>query len=233
MSRHERRAAVLRLLLLAAALGGLFVAVALSFGLSSDGVRDALDGLGWLGPPVFVVVSGALTVAMFPGPLLAGACGLLFGTAVGTPTAIAAATVGACAAFLIARRFGAGAVDTLSGHRLGVVQDWIASRGFLAVLYARILPMTPFTVVNYAGGLTRVRLATFAGATALGCAPRAFASVALGGNLSHLDSPQALVAFGVLVAMGVGGIVVAARDVRRSGPGTATSFPDDRSAARP
>src|SRR6185436_6098161 len=124
--RPERRRALLRLAALAAVLAGLFAAVALTLGLSSDRVRDALDGLGWLGPLAFVAVSAALTVALFPGPLLAGACGLLFGTAVGTPTAIVAATVGASAAFLVSRRFGARAVDELSGHRVRVVQDWIA-----------------------------------------------------------------------------------------------------------
>lgn len=204
-------------------------------------MRDALDGLGWLGPLAFVAVSAGLTVALFPGPLLAGACGLLFGTAVGTPTAIVSATVGACAAFLVARRFGARAVDDLSGQRVRVVQDWIAQRGFLAVLYSRILPAMPFNVVNYAAGLTRVRLAAFAGATAIGCAPRAFAYVALGGNLSNLSSPQALAAFAVLVLMGVGGMVVAARDAnvrgrwraRRAGSAAARSSPDGRSADRP
>jgi len=193
-------------------LGALFATVALTLGLSSDRLRDALDGLGWLGPLAFVAVSAALTVALFPGPLLAGACGLLFGTAVGTPTAIVAATVGASAAFLVSRRFGARAVDELSGHRVRVVQDWIAQRGFLAVLYARILPAMPFNIVNYAAGLTRVRLVAFAAATAIGCAPRAFAWVALGGNLSNLRSPEAIAAFAVLVAMGLGGLIVAARD---------------------
>lgn len=244
MSRRERRVAILRLAALAAFAGGLFAAVALTGGLSSDRVRNALDGAGWVGPLAFVFVSAALTVALFPGPLLAGASGLLFGTAVGTPTAIVAATVGAVAAFLISRRFGAGAVDQLSGRRLRVVQDWIAARGFLAVMYARILPAMPYNLVNYAAGLTRVQLGAFAGATALGCAPRAFAYTALGGNLSNLSSPDALVAFGVLVAMGVGGVAVAWRDVRArrrlsasgvrpSGSERGSSSPDARSAARP
>jgi uncharacterized membrane protein YdjX (TVP38/TMEM64 family) len=210
---RERRRAALRLALLAAALGALFAAVALTLGLSSERVRDALDGLGWLGPPAFVAVSAGLTVALFPGPVLAGASGLLFGTAVGTPTAIVAATVGASAAFCVSRRFGARAVDELSGHRVRVVQDWIAQRGFVAVLYSRILPAMPFSLVNYAAGLTRVRLVVFAAATAIGCAPRAFAWVALGGSLDDLGSPEAIAAFAVLVVMGLGGLAAAGRDV--------------------
>lgn len=235
--RSARRAA-LRLALLAAVVGALFAAVALTLGLSSTPIRDALDGLGWVGPIAFVLVSAGLTVALFPGPLLAGACGLLFGTAVGTPTAIVAATLGACVAFSVSRRFGAGAVDELSGRRVRVVQDWIAARGFLAVLYARILPLMPFSLVNYAAGLTRVRPLVFAVATAIGCAPRAFAYVSLGGSLDDLGSPEALVAFGVLVAMGLGGLAVAARDagirrvLRRSGSARGSSSPGARSADR-
>lgn len=246
-ARRERRLAFLRLGALLAVVGGLFALLALSGDLSSERVRDAVEEAGPLAPVAFVVVSAVLTVCMFPGPLLSGASGLLFGTALGTPISIVAATLGASAAFSLARRFGADAVDELSGRRLRVVRDYIGQRGFLAVLYARILPLMPYNLVNYAAGLTPVRLATFAAATAIGCAPRAFAYTALGGSLHDLDSTAAIVAFAVLVVMGVGGILAAGRDaavrkrlaafggrrVRRSGSGRATSSPDGRSAGRP
>ncbi len=237
--RRERRLALLRLGSLAVVVAALFAAVALTGDLSADRVRDAAREAGPLAPLAFIVISSLLTVAMFPGPLLAGASGLLFGTALGTPVSIVAATLGACLAFSISRRFGARSVDELSGHRVRVVQDFIAQRGFLSVLYARILPAMPYNVVNYAAGLTRVPLLTFAAATAIGCAPRAFAYTALGGNLSNLGSPAALVAFAVLLVMGVGGMLVAARDagvrrrLRSFGSGRARSSPDGRSADRP
>lgn len=233
MSPRERRAA-LRLGWLAVTVGTLFALVALSGGLSSERLRDSLDDLGWIGPLAFVAVSSALTVACVPGPLLAGASGLLFGTALGTPTAIVAATAGASAAFSISRRFGARAVDDLSGRRIQAMQEWIAERGFLAVLYARILPAVPYSFVNYAAGLTRVPLAVFAAATAIGCAPRAFAYAALGGSLDDLGSPEAIVALVVLVGMALAGLVVASRQgLRRSGSGTGSSSPGGRSAAQP
>lgn len=240
--RHERRLAVLRLAALAAVVGALFAVLAVSGDLSSQRVRDAVEDAGIFAPLAFILLSACLTVCLFPGPLLSGASGLLFGTALGTPVSIVAATLGASAAFSLSRRFGARAVDELSGRRLRVVQDFIASRGFLAVLYARILPLMPYNLVNYAAGLTPVRLLTFAAATAIGCAPRAFAYTALGGSINDLDSTEAIVAFAVLLVMGVGGIFAAGidararrrlRGVRASGSGTGTSSPDGRSAARP
>jgi uncharacterized membrane protein YdjX (TVP38/TMEM64 family) len=194
----------------------LFAAVALTGDLSAERVRDTVEDAGIAAPLAFVLVSSLLTVAMFPGPLLSGASGLLFGTALGTPTSIVAATLGASLAFSISRRFGARAVDELSGRRVRVVQDFIAQRGFLAVLYARILPAMPYNVVNYAAGLTPVTLLTFAAATAIGCAPRAFAYTALGGSLGDLGSPEAIIAVAVLVVMAAVGAILGGRDLRRA-----------------
>lgn len=201
------RAARLRVAALAAAVGALFALVALTGGVSPGRVRDAIDPLGAAAVPAFIAVSALLTCALFPGPLLAAASGLLFGTAVGTPVSIVSATLGAVLAFSIARWVAHDAVDALAGSRLRGVQAWIERRGFWAVLYARIAPGVPYTLVNYVAGVTRVRLAAFAAATAIGVAPRAFAYTALGGSLDDLGSPEAIVAIVLLVLMAVGGAV--------------------------
>lgn len=215
-ARRAAVRAVLRLGLLGLGVVALFLLAASTLGLSSERIRDAVDDAGPIAPIAFVAVSAALTVACVPGPLLAGAAGLLLGTALGTPAAIAAATLGATAAAAISRRVGARPLAELSGPRLRALQDWIAARGFLAVLYARILPGVPYSLVNYAAGLTRIPLLVFAGATALGCAPRAFAYAALGGSLDDLRSPAALAAVVVLVGMALAGLALALRDARRA-----------------
>jgi uncharacterized membrane protein YdjX (TVP38/TMEM64 family) len=171
-------------------------------------VRDAIDPLGAAAVPAFILCSALLTCALFPGPLLAGAAGLLFGTALGTPVAIVSATLGAVLAFCIARFVAHDAAQTLTGERLAPVHDWIERRGFWAVLYARIAPGVPYSLVNYVAGLTRVGLPAFAAATAIGCAPRAFAYTALGGSLDDLTSPEAIVAVVALVVMALAGVVL-------------------------
>jgi uncharacterized membrane protein YdjX (TVP38/TMEM64 family) len=190
-------------------------AVVLSAGRpSADGVRDWIDGAGVAAPLVFVVVSAALTCALFPGPLLAGASGLLFGTALGFPLSLTAATLGACAAFTISRHVGGDAVEHVAGRRLLAMRDLVSRRGFVSVLYARIAPGVPYTLVNYAAGLTRIALPVFGAATALGAAPRAFAYTALGGSLDNLRSPEAIAAVVVLVLLALIGLVLLRRDVR-------------------
>jgi uncharacterized membrane protein YdjX (TVP38/TMEM64 family) len=203
-----RGAARWRLAALVSVLGIVFALVATSGGLSSERVRDAIDPLGAAAVPAFILCSALLTCALFPGPLLAGAAGLLFGTALGTAVAIASATLGAVLAFCLARFVAHDAAQALTGERLAPVQDWIERRGFWAVLYARIAPGVPYSLVNYVAGLTRVSLPAFAAATAIGCAPRAFAYTALGGSLDDLTSPEAIVAVVALVVMALAGVVL-------------------------
>jgi uncharacterized membrane protein YdjX (TVP38/TMEM64 family) len=218
-----RRAAALRLGALAGALAAFVVVLAFSGSLSAQRVRDWVDGYGVAGPVLFVAVSASLTVVLFPGPVLAAASGLLFGTALGTPVSIASATLGATLAFSISRWWAHDAVIALAGPRLQALRAWVGRRGFLTVLYARIAPGVPYTLVNYAAGLTPVALRAFVAATAIGVAPRAFAYTALGGSLGNLRSPEALAAVAVLVAMALAGIVLGRRDLRAAGAGRAAS----------
>jgi len=206
------RRAALRLGLLAALVGAAYLSLVLSGPLSTHRVRSLVGGPGGWAPVVFVAVSAALTVACFPGPLLAGASGLLFGTAEGAPLALLSATLGATVAFALARWLVGAAVARLGGPRLAALRLWVGRRDFLSVLYARIAPGVPYSLVNYAAGLSPVRLRAFIAATALGAAPRAFAYTALGGHLGRLDRPEALIAVGVLVLMGVGGLALARRE---------------------
>jgi uncharacterized membrane protein YdjX (TVP38/TMEM64 family) len=192
------------LLALAAVLLAFLLFFLLSGSISAHRVRDRMDGFGVAGPLVFIVISSALTVVLFPGPVLSGASGLLFGTALGTPVSIVAATLGASLAFSVSRWW---AHDAVAHHaRMAGLRAWVGPRGFESVLLARIAPGVPYNLVNYVAGLTPIGLGVFAGATALGVAPRAFAYTALGGSIGNLGSPVAIVAIGLLLVEGAVGI---------------------------
>jgi uncharacterized membrane protein YdjX (TVP38/TMEM64 family) len=211
------------------AVAAAFVLVASAGDLSAARVRAWVEDAGVWAPVAFVLLSASLTVAFFPGPLLAGASGLLFGTAAGFPLSLCAAVLGASAAFLIARHAGRDPVERVAGRRVLAIRDAVSRRGFLAILYARILPGVPYNLVNYGAGLTTIPLAVFAAATALGAAPRAFAYTALGGSLDDLGAPEAIVAFAVLAVMAAGGVIA----FRRSGSGGGSSSPASPTADPP
>ncbi len=207
-----RRVAIARVVALVLLVGGGLAAVAASGSLSASRVQGWADGYGAAGPLVFIVLSALLTVAFFPGPLLSGASGLLFGTALGTPVSIVAATLGATLAALVSRFIARDAVAEVGGPRVLAIRNWVSRRGFTGVLLLRLMPGIPYNAVNYGVGLTHVPMGVFALATAIGCAPRAFAYTALGGQLGSFDSVEFVVAMVVLIGMAGVGVVLAARD---------------------
>lgn len=207
----------LRLAMLAAFVVACILVITLSGSTSVHGVRDAADGHGVLGPVLFIVASSLLTVAFFPGPILSGAAGLVFGTALGFPVSLVSAVLGACLAFSISRWWAHDAVVEIAGPRVTAFREFVGRRGFLAVFYSRLAPGVPYNGVNYAAGLTPVTLPVFAAATAVGAAPRAFAYTALGGQVGNFGSWQTVVALIVLVGMALVGFVLAARDPEIAG----------------
>jgi uncharacterized membrane protein YdjX (TVP38/TMEM64 family) len=212
--RRARRIALIRIGAFAAIVVAI-AAVALFSGVwpSADRVRDWAGGYGIAGPVVFIVLSTALGCLMAPGPILAGAAGLLFGTALGTPVALIAATTTAVAELLIGRYLAGAEISRMLPERLRRVDDFMDRRGFWAVFYLRLTPAIPYHLVNYAAGLTRLRVRDMALGTLVGGLPRTFAYVALGGHLDNLSSPAAIAAVILLVVEAVIGAVLARRQI--------------------
>ncbi len=123
-----------------------------------------IEGLGAWAPVAFVAAYVVAAVALIPGSVLTLAGGALFGLLRGTLYVFAGATVGACAAFLIARYLARGAVERrLANHpRFAAIDRAIAREGRKIVFLLRLSPLFPFSLLNYALGLTRVRFADFA-----------------------------------------------------------------------
>jgi uncharacterized membrane protein YdjX (TVP38/TMEM64 family) len=122
-----------------------------------------VDGLGAWGPLVFVLGYMVATVAFVPASLLTLGAGAIFGLALGTVLVLAGATLGASAAFLVARHLARGAVERrMAGNARFAAIDWAIGReGWKIVLLLRLSPAFPFNLLNYALGLTRVGFADF------------------------------------------------------------------------
>lgn len=206
----------LRLALLLAAIAVLFVVFAVRGTITPAELRAWIAPLGLAAPVVFVLVSVGLSVVLVPGALLAATSGLLFGPVLGTALALTAATLSALVAVTIARAVGRAGVEQLAGRRIAAVADWLARHGFGAVVTTRLAPGVPDAPVSYAAGLAGVRRRHVAAGTLVGGAPRAFAYAALGGSLTNLSSPLAVVGLVVLVATGLVGAEAVRRAVTRS-----------------
>jgi uncharacterized membrane protein YdjX (TVP38/TMEM64 family) len=212
-SRASRRVAIRRLVAYGLLIGAIFAALALTGSLPSpDEARDWGEELGDVAyvafVPLFVVVNFVITW-----PILAGAAGLLFGTAVGTPLTLAGVTAASVVQMFVARRLAAGQHGSLLPERTRAVEDFLMRHGAVAVMQSRIVPLVPWGIVNYSAGLTRLRYRELALGTVIGAAPKVFAYVALGGSLSDLSSPEAIVAIALLVTLALAGALFVRRQI--------------------
>ena len=85
--------------------------------------------------------------------------------------------------------------------------------GAVAVMESRIVPLLPYGLVNYSAGLTRLGFREMAVGTLIGAPPKVFAYVALGGSLTDLGSPEAIVAIVLLVTLALVGALFVRRQI--------------------
>jgi len=179
-------------------------------------LRSRVDGVGIWGPGVFFGLYAALALIPVPKAPLTAAGGALFGLWAGAGLALAAALVGAIISFCLGRRLGRDVVDRLIRGRLAHVDALLSDHGLAAVLVVRLVPILPFTAINYASGLSGVRFRHYVLGSALGMVPGSLAYAALG---AYGTNPWGLIAAGsALVVLVAGGSWWARRlDPRRAG----------------
>src|SRR5690606_12700719 len=158
-----------------------------------------VQSAGALGVALFAVAYIFVTVLLLPGSLLtlgAGfAYGPLWGVLLASPVSVAAATL----AFVLGRSFAREWVARRVARqpRFDAIDRAVGENGFKIVLLLRLSPFFPFNLLNYALGLTRVKLRTYVLASFLGMLPGTFLFVYLGSlvtrasELASGDRPEA------------------------------------------
>lgn len=136
-------------------------------------VLEWVASLGPWGPIAFIGLYVAATVAFLPGSILTLGAGALFGVLKGTVIVSIASTLGATAAFAVARYAARGWVARrLRGHaNFEAVDEAVKTGGWRVILLLRLSPVFPFNVFNYAAGLTDVPMGQYIGASWLGMLP--------------------------------------------------------------
>ena len=119
--------------------------------------------LGAWGPIVFVAGYAIAVVGFVPGSILTLAAGAIFGIVEGTAVVLIGATIGSTIAFLLSRFVAREAVARRVERdpRFAAIDRAIGREGLRIVSLLRLSPIFPFSLLNYALGLTRVGLRDF------------------------------------------------------------------------
>lgn len=176
-----------------------------------DELRSTVAGTGATGILVFIAGYVVCTLLVLPKGVLSIGAGIAFGFPPGAVIVIVGATLGACAAFVVGRWLGRDAIERMAGAHLARLDILVTKYGFASIVLVRLIPLIPFTVINYAAGLTSIGFRSYALATAVGIIPGTLAYVALGAFGTSPTSWEFLVAILVFAALTVGGVLVARR----------------------
>ncbi|MEO5341709.1 MAG: VTT domain-containing protein [Magnetococcus sp. MYC-9] len=139
-----------------------------------------VEGWGVAGMALYVLLYVLATVLFLPGSVLTLAGGALFGPWLGGILCLVGATMGAGLSFLIARHLAGDWVARRAGGMLGRLLAGVEAEGWRFVAFVRLVPIFPFNLLNYALGLTRIRLDHYLLASLVCMAPGGLAYAWLG-----------------------------------------------------
>ena len=178
---------------------------------------------------VFTALYAVATAAFVPvGLVMMLAGGFLFGPLIGTFATVVGSTAGAIMAYLAAR-FAAGDYirDRLTTGRLRNLVEGFERAPFGYLLTLRLLPLSPFGLVNVAAGCARAPFRAYVAATAVGAVPYSLIYSYLGDGLGEAfltsRTPTAAILLTPDIAWPLAALagisLLTARFIRRERPG--------------
>jgi pyruvate/2-oxoglutarate dehydrogenase complex dihydrolipoamide dehydrogenase (E3) component/uncharacterized membrane protein YdjX (TVP38/TMEM64 family) len=141
-----------------------------------------IRGAGPAGMAGFVVAYVAACVLFLPAFVLTLGAGFAYGIGLGSALVWVAANLGAVVAFVLGRTVARDAIGRRveANPKFAAIDHAVGREGLKIVLLTRLSPAFPFTLLNYAYGLTRVTLGDYVAGTVVGMIPGIVMYVYLG-----------------------------------------------------
>ena len=139
---------------------------------------------------VFVAAFVGAVILMIPVSVMMILAGFLFGLPRGVALVLLAYAVATPLAFLIARHLAHDWIKEKVLHRprFAALDRAVHRNGFVAAMLARLAQVFPYNVLNYAFGLTSIRLSPYLAGTLVGSLPTVVLLVLLGSQATTLKS---------------------------------------------
>lgn len=134
---------------------------------------QAIESFGNAGPAMFVLLYATTCIFFVPSIVFTFSGGVLFGFWRGAALSLVGTGLGSLGAFLIGRYLARELVEKsfASNREFASLARATRSRGWKIVALARLSPIFPFSIGNYAFGITRIPAVQYLGASLLGTVP--------------------------------------------------------------
>ncbi|HEX8152779.1 MAG TPA: TVP38/TMEM64 family protein [Thermoanaerobaculia bacterium] len=189
-----------------------------------ESVKAYVRGAGAMGYVIYALVYALCCVFFIPASVLTLGAGAIFGVVRGTIVVLFGATLGATLAFLLARTVMRRKIEamTAGNAKLAAVDRAIEAEGTKIMFLMRLSGFPPFTWINYALGLTGVKLGAYVLTTFIGIIPgcAAFAYAGAAGAAAVSGSGNRIGLIAAAVGATIVSVVVAriaTKAIRRAG----------------
>ncbi|MCY6355772.1 TVP38/TMEM64 family protein [Clostridium sp. ZS2-4] len=152
------------------ALIGVLVIILKSFGIfeyisieNIQNLKTWIKEYGVLGPIIYILLYVVACIFFLPGLPITLLGGIAFGPVMGVIWAVTGATLGASAAFLIARYSARSMVEGwIEGNeQIKKIDRGVKKQGWRMLIITRLIPVFPFNLQNFAYGLTEIKFRTY------------------------------------------------------------------------
>lgn len=157
---------------------------------------------------LFMLAYISITSMSIPGAivltLLAGA---VYGTWLGTLLVSLASTIGATVAFLMSRYLLRESMLRRFHKRLGVMNEKLKENGNNYLFTMRLIPVSPYVVINLMMGLTHMRTWSFVWITFVGMLPGNFVYVYAGRKIAQIKTPSEILTWPIILLLTLIGLL--------------------------
>jgi uncharacterized membrane protein YdjX (TVP38/TMEM64 family) len=175
-------------------LGGfLLISAVVAFGYkypSLTQIKSHFRSSGLTGLLTFSLIYLAASLLFVPKNILTLVAGSVFGFFLGALVVLTGAIAGALVAFFVSRALGRASMERLLRNKALKIERYLSNHQFRTLLIGRLIPVIPFTLLNYAAGLSPIQLWQYFCATLLGILPGTLSFLLIGAYGIHPGSWQ-------------------------------------------
>lgn len=169
-------------------------------------LQNALEALGPMAAAGYIVLFAVLPAFFFPVAVLALSGGLLFGLVWGSVYTFIGAIINCTLMFLMARYIGRERIRTMVKRKVPLqwqkrLDGLGGKEGAMLLILLRLIPAVPYNLINYAFGLTEMKLSTYLIFSAIGIIPGTLAFINIGDKALDPASPDFWIALALLAGL--------------------------------
>ncbi|VEP13957.1 conserved membrane hypothetical protein [Hyella patelloides LEGE 07179] len=161
-------------------------------GIDREQLQMWLENMGIWAPIIYILLYTIGTLLILPSTPLNLTGGAIFGIWWGTFWTTAAALIAAIVAFAFTRTVGRELISKKFAGRWEAIDAEIRLGGLFYMFAIRLLPIIPYGLVNFAAGLTSIKLKDYFLGTLMGTLPGVLPFVMMGAGINELSQGNIL-----------------------------------------